>query len=598
MGVVGMKNGSVKQSLAIMSLMLVLISVIVVGTVAIIGIRVMSNTANSNYENAKLEGYNTQIRLEVQSVITILQSEYEKAQSGVISQEEAQHEAAEIVRSIRYGDDSSGYFWIDDTDYNLVMHPILPEQEGNNRYTLEDQNGIMIIQNIYSVCTSAEKGGYNEFYFTKSDGVTVAPKIAYSQIFEPWGWMISTGNYTDDMVADMETVKNAIKKSEANMQIIMVIFALVIAVAAVMVSIVFGNILCRPLIKIQKLADRMATGDLSTNIDVHENNEYGKTGKALNEAQKQIIGLISNIKNTSMELSEAATEFTDNFSKMDESMQNVSIAVNEIAENTTAQAEATTSASENIENMADGISDASKEILSLEENADIMTDRSLKSMEIFKQLIDINRKTKVDIDSMYDQTESNNESVRKISDAALLIGEIAEQTNLLSLNASIEAARAGEAGKGFAVVAEEIGKLAQQSDDTVNQISEIIAELTNNSEKSVNIMHAMNEASEIQVNVLGQTQQMFTELKEALDACTTSINVIGNKMDHVNSQRNAIMDSISTLNRLAVDNASSTQETSAMASEISNAVMQSSQVVRELDKDIKVLSDNIQIFKF
>lgn len=593
-----MKNGSVKQSLAIMSLMLVLISVIAVGTVAIIGIRVMSNTANSDYENAKLEGYNTQIRSEVQSVITILQSEYEKAQSGVISQEEAQHEAAEIVRSIRYGDDSSGYFWIDDTNYNLVMHPILPEQEGNNRYTLEDQNGIMIIQNIYSVCTSAEKGGYNEFYFTKSDGVTVAPKIAYSQIFEPWGWMISTGNYTDDMAADMETVKNAIKKSEANMQIIMVIFALVIAVAAVMISIIFGNILCRPLIKIQKLADRMATGDLSVNIDVRENNEYGITGKALNEAQKQIIGLISNIKNTSMELSEAATEFTDNFSKMDESMQNVSIAVNEIAENTTTQAEATTSASENIENMADGISDASKEILSLEENADIMTDRSLKSMETFKQLIDINRKTKVDIDSMYEQTESNNESVRKISDAALLIGEIAEQTNLLSLNASIEAARAGEAGRGFAVVAEEIGKLAQQSDDTVNQISEIIVELISNSEKSVNIMHAMNDASEIQVNVLGQTQQMFMELKEALDACTASINVIGNKMDHVNSQRNAIMDSISTLNRLAVDNASSTQETSAMASEISNAVMQSSQVVRELDKDIKVLSDNIQIFKF
>ena len=593
-----MKHGSVKQSLAIMSLVLVLISVIAVGTVAIIGIRVMSNTANSNYENAKLEGYNTQIRSEVQSVLTILQSEYEKAQSGVLSQEEAKYEAAEIVRGIRYGDDSSGYFWIDDTDYNLIMHPILPEQEGNNRYTLEDQNGIMIIQNIYAVCTSAEKGGYNEFYFTKSDGVTVAPKIAYSQIFEPWGWMISTGNYTDDIAADMENVKNSIKQSETKMQLIMIIFAIVVAAAAVVVSVIFGNILCKPLIKIQKLADRMATGDLSANIDVRENNEYGMTGKALNEAQKQIVGLIANIKNTSTELSNAAAEFTDNFSKMDESMQNVSVAINEIAENTTAQAEATTSATESIEEMADGISDTSKEILSLEENADIMTDRSLKSMETFKQLIDINRKTKVDIDSMYEQTESNNESVRKISDAALLIGEIAEQTNLLSLNASIEAARAGEAGRGFAVVAEEIGKLAQQSDDTVNQISEIIAELTSNSEKSVNIMHAMNDASEIQVNVLGQTQQMFTELKEALDACTASINVIGNKMEHVNSQRNAIMDSISTLNRLAVDNASSTQETSAMTSEISNAVVQSSQIVRELDEDIKVLSNNIQIFKF
>lgn len=75
---------------------------------------------------------------------------------------------------MRYRDDRSGYFWIDDTDYNLVMHPILAEQEGNNRYDLEDQNGVMIIQEIMKVCNSADGGGFNEFYFTKADGVTVA----------------------------------------------------------------------------------------------------------------------------------------------------------------------------------------------------------------------------------------------------------------------------------------------------------------------------------------------------------------------------------------------------------------------------------------
>ncbi len=557
----------------------------------------MSKMANSDYEKAKVEGYDAEITSQVQAVLSILQSEYDKVQTGELSEEEAKQEAAEIVRAIRYGDDSSGYFWIDDTDYILVMHPILPEQEGSNRYTLEDQNGIMIIQSIYSVCTSAEKAGFNEFYFTKSDGVTVAPKRAYSAMFEPWNWMISTGNYIDEMEADMKNVKSTIKNTEIRLEVAMVVAGIIIAVAAVFASAVFGGAICAPLTKIQKLADRMAVGDLSSNVDIRSNNEYGKTGKALNDAQTQMVGLISNIKNISMDLENAVTEFSDNFSRMDESIQNVSIAINEIAENINQQAESTATASDNVERMAEGIEEAAHEITALEENSEIMADRSAKSMDSFKQLIDINEKTKVDIDSMYTQTENNNEAVNRIREAAGLIGDIAEQTNLLSLNASIEAARAGEAGKGFSVVAEEIGKLAQQSDDTVGQITNIIEELTVNSENSMGIMKAMSEASDIQVNVIQQTREMFMELKNASDACTASIRTISERMDNLNAQRESITDTIVTLNNIATDNASSTQETSAMSSELGSAVTQASELVQSLANDMNVLTENLNIFK-
>lgn len=592
-----MNGGSVKRSLVLMSLILVLLAVIVVGGVSILGIESMSKMANSDYEKAKVEGYDAEITSQVQAVLSILQSEYDKVQTGELSEEEAKQEAAEIVRAIRYGDDSSGYFWIDDTDYILVMHPILPEQEGSNRYTLEDQNGIMIIQSIYSVCTSAEKAGFNEFYFTKSDGVTVAPKRAYSAMFEPWNWMISTGNYIDEMEADMKNVKSTIKNTEIRLEVAMVVAGIIIAVAAVFASAVFGGAICAPLTKIQKLADRMAVGDLSSNVDIRSNNEYGKTGKALNDAQTQIVGLISNIKNISMDLENAVTEFSDNFSRMDESIQNVSIAINEIAENINQQAESTATASDNVERMAEGIEEAAHEITALEGNSEIMADRSAKSMDSFKQLIDINEKTKVDIDSMYTQTENNNEAVNRIREAAGLIGDIAEQTNLLSLNASIEAARAGEAGKGFSVVAEEIGKLAQQSDDTVGQITNIIEELTVNSENSMGIMKAMSEASDIQVNVIQQTREMFMELKNASDACTASIRTISERMDNLNAQRESITDTIVTLNNIATDNASSTQETSAMSSELGSAVTQASELVQSLANDMNVLTENLNIFK-
>ena len=143
-----MKSKSVKNSLTIMCLLFVLVSAVVIGSISIANISTMTSMANKNYENAMLDGYNTEIKSQVQSVIAILQAEYDKFQNGGLTEDEAKKEAVEIVRNMRYRDDGSGYFWIDDTDYNLVMHPILTEQEGNNRYDLTDQNGIKIIQEI------------------------------------------------------------------------------------------------------------------------------------------------------------------------------------------------------------------------------------------------------------------------------------------------------------------------------------------------------------------------------------------------------------------------------------------------------------------
>ena len=103
-------------------------------------------------------------------------------------------------------------------------------------------------------------------------------------------------------------------------------------------------------------------------------------------------------------------------------------------------------------------------------------------------------------------TDQTNESAAKIQEVTSLISSIAEETNLLSLNASIEAARAGEAGRGFAVVAEEIGKLAEQSNQSAKQIEDIIAQLVADSSRSVKTMEAVREITSRQSEDIGKTE--------------------------------------------------------------------------------------------
>lgn len=593
----GQKKKSLIQSIMILCSAIVIISVVCVGAAAIRSIKNMDSSAYRTYEQAKNEGYNTEIKSEVQSAISILQSEYDKYQAGEKSEEEAMYDAKETVRAMRYRDDDSGYFWIDAMDYTLIMHPVLTETEGSNRYDLEDQNGVMIVQEIVKVCSESSKGGYNSFYFTKSDGVTVAPKIAYSELFEPWGWIISTGNYVDDMQLDMNAVKSKMDQDYVSILFREIAIFAVTIIIALLIAYVYGKKLVLPLNHMQLFADRLSTGDLTGTVDSRTTNEIGQTSLALLTAQGNMRSLLQAISDVLAAVEDALANFDEIFENIRTSLSEVSVAVETIAENITEQASSTANASQEVTIMSDSIVQTGTEVRTLEENAHDMKQLSEQSMATISHLITVNDKTKANISAMHEQTQATNQSVQQIQIAANLINEIADQTSLLALNASIEAARAGEMGRGFAVVADEIGKLAQQSTDSVGEIRKVVDDLLQNASQSVIIMDEISSAVDLQVDSISDTSKNFSRLYQELDRCVSAVRVIDHMTSDIETQRNSVMTALDTLNRIAQDNAAMTQETASMSATLSHTVDSSESVIHDLKQKMHILTEHMHKFK-
>ena len=484
-----------------------------------------------------------------------MQSEYDKSVKGELTEDEAKKEACEIVRNMRYRDEQDGYFWIDATDSTLIMHPILAEQEGTKRNNIKDQNGTKIIQNIMKVANSSEGCGYNEFYYTKSDGKTVAPKVAYSQIFKPWNWVVSTGNYVDDMNEQIAASENQVSAKYHAMILIIIAISIAIAVVAIIVARIFGIRICRPLTDIQNFAGKIAEGDLTSKLEDKSRNELGQTSQALNRAQAEIASLVSGIGTVTEHLEDAVTEFQNNFKDMNNFIGNVSKAIAEISDNTNSQASATSDASDSMNEIGAGIEATSAEMDSLSSNASMMKDCSERSMQTLSELIQASSATKEDIDAMYRQTSQTNDSVSKISQAAALISEIASQTNLLSLNASIEAARAGEAGKGFAVVAEQIRMLAESSANSADTSKQLLTENQNEVEHG-------NQVTQ-------QTAESLTDVLNELDAIVGEVATIRTASDREAAFVKEIEDSTKQISDAIQSNSAASEETSATSEELS-----------------------------
>ena len=575
-----MKNLKMSVKLS-MILVLVFIMVMGSGFSAIRGMKTISSHADDALEEEVRNQYDESIRQQVDNAISMLDQYYAAYEAGECTLEEAKKQGADMLRELRYGD--SGYFWADDTEGNNIVL-LGSDTEGTNRMGTKDGNGYEMVKDIIAVGQQPD-GGYCDYVFPKEGGTENLPKRSYSRLYEPFGWVIGTGNYTDYIDEIVEGEKQTIGATRnewiMKMEICTVVFFLLtIAVIIYLIADTTGWMK-----KAVGYAQKLESGDMtgrSAAGRLKRKDEFGILERALNSMAATFDEVIGAVKRHGLTLAGDVDEVMEQLGELNDDISSVSAATEELSasmEETAASAQQIETISHQIETVSKNIAvraqDGAEKVVSIHQRAQQAKKDTESNYQNAKDM-------KAEISGSLIQALEEAKVVEQIEVLAQSIMGITAQTNLLALNASIEAARAGEAGKGFAVVADEIRSLAEQSKVTAENIQQVTQKVTgavqNLADDSSRLLNFVAED-------VSKSFHQFTEIADAYNQDAADVDEMVTDFSAISEELLAsiegVLQSINDVSKAANEGANGTNE---IAQRASNIVEKSENVVTVMNE--------------
>lgn len=394
-----------------------------------------------------------------------------------------------------------------------------------------------------------------------------------------------------------------VSKVMKNLNLITKVFGIAIVIILVLTTVIcvlVGNGIAGGIQKSIGVVKEIAGGNLTVKIadkDLKRHDEVGALSastKILQEGLYGIIGTISGntstLNTSSQEMNSTATEAKDGMDKINSSLKEVLSAARQ-------QSGSTETATESIRVMENMLSDNLNEIDNLHGYTENMLKSSETAKNSLKELEIANNRVLEVVGQIQKETVNTGESVVKIRSAVDIITDIAEETNLLSLNASIEAAKAGESGRSFAVVAQNISKLAEQSNAASQEITEMIAVLDKNSEKTIQTMDIVQEVVNRQTDNVKESREEFNMVEKDIHNVAEGVGVIKDVTEKLNKETGAITREITDLRELAAQNEQHAESTLKVSEGISEIVSTLNQMSGDLSGSANEMSNAVSNFE-
>lgn len=482
----------------------------------------------------------------VETALSLVDHYHGLQKAGALGEEEAKQQAIAAIRHLRY--EKSEYFWINDLGKpvpRMVMHPTLPALDGkvldearfNKAISLQAGVGGEKIpvdgRNLFlafSEVVDRAGGGYVEYLWPKpvaGGGVSAElfVKLSYVKKFEPWGWVVGSGVYIDDL--DRMFRENALR-------------SVVVVFSATSALLLLGWIIRKTIVEefggdprqALAVANRVAEGDLTHVIPLRAGD------------RDSVLFVLANMQSNLKEMMQAIFV---NTGKMRSNVEHLSAEANQINLATQVQSTAIGNTRSAISEVSASVGMVNDLVQSTEQGAHDVARRARDGATVAAQVA---TEMKVIADTVAASSEQVSRlvaSTGEIGQMARVIKEIADQTNLLALNAAIEAARAGEQGRGFAVVADEVRKLAERTGRATAEIGGILQTVRSDANAAVAGMDAAapviangvlraNSAAETLYVIEEQAQgtlEKMRSLSEATHEQTGRIGEIVNNIDSV-----------------------------------------------------------------
>jgi methyl-accepting chemotaxis protein len=500
----------------------------------------------------------------------ILKEEHAATVGGKVSAVEGQNRAKARIALLRYGQDD--YFWINDMHPRMIMHPMRKELDGTDLTDNKDPNGKRLF--IEFVETVKRAGaGFVGYQWPKPGADKPQPKLSYVAGFTPWGWVIGTGVYIDDLQQQVWSMVSQVVLIGAIALLVTGIISTIVTrrissamrgMSKAMGELASGNFD----VVLPGLGRRDEIGDMASATEAFKLKAIEKARgeaeakeaearafaaqrkadmhKLADEFQAAVGGIIDTVSSASNELEASAGTLT----RTAEVTQELSGAVAAASEQATANVQSVASATEE---MTSSVNEISRQVQ--------------VSSRIASEAVRQAEATDARINEL-------SKAAGRIGDVVKLITAIAEQTNLLALNATIEAARAGEAGRGFAVVASEVKQLASQTAKATDEIGTQIAGMQAATQDSV---AAIKEIG----GTIGRISEIAATIAAAVEEQGAATQEIARNVGEAAKGTQQVASNITEVNRGAGETGSASAQVLSSAQSLSH---ESHHLKSEVDK--------------